>query len=81
VPIGIHLRDENCKRVPTTLDGEPDVITWYLRGPYAVTVGKPLHFQGNANHRPTVKSIAENVMGHIRKLSHESKKRSLLRKI
>lgn len=81
VPIGIHLRDENCKRVPTTLDGKPDVITWYLKGPYAITVGKPLHFQGDADHRPTVKSIAENVMEHIRRLSHESKKRSLLRKI
>ncbi len=78
VPIGIHLRDENCKRVPTTLDGNPDVITWYLRGPYAITVGKPLHFQGDANHHPTVRSIAENVMEHIRRLSHESKKRSLL---
>ena len=81
VPIGIHLRDENCKRVPTTLDGNPDVITWYLRGPYAITVGKPLHFQGDADHRPTVKSIAENVMGQIHSLARESKLRVQLRKI
>ena len=80
VPIGIHLRDENCKRVPTTLEGNPDVITWYLRGPYAITVGRPLHFQGDASDHPTVKSIAENIMEHIRGLSHESKMRSLLRK-
>jgi len=80
VPIGIHLRDENCKRVPTTLEGEPDVITWYLNGPYAITIGKPLHFQGDADDRPTVKSIAENIMGHIRNLSHESRQRSLLRR-
>lgn len=73
VPIGIHLRDENCKRISTTLDGDSEVINWYLRGPYAITVGKPLHFQGDANHRPTVKSIAEKVMEHIRKLSRESK--------
>jgi 1-acyl-sn-glycerol-3-phosphate acyltransferase len=76
VPIGIHLLDENCKRVPTTIDGIPEVITWYLRGPYAITIGKPLHFQGDADHRPTVKSIAENVMEHIRKLSRESKQRT-----
>jgi 1-acyl-sn-glycerol-3-phosphate acyltransferase len=80
VPIGIHLRDENCKRVPTTLEGEPDIITWYLKGPYAITIGKPLHFQGDADDRPTVKSIAENIMGHIRSLSHESEQRSLLRR-
>ena len=79
VPIGIHLRDENCKRVPTTLEGEPDIITWYLKGPYAITIGKPLHFQGDADDRPTVRSIAENIMGHIRSLSHESRQRSLLR--
>ena len=81
VPIGIHLQDENCKRVPTTLDGNPDVITWYLRGAYAITVGKPLHFLGDADHRPTVKSIAENVMGQIRSLARESKLRVQLRKI
>jgi 1-acyl-sn-glycerol-3-phosphate acyltransferase len=77
VPIGIHLRDENCKRVPTTLDGEPDIITWYLRGPYSITVGKPLHFQGDADDRPLVKIIAETVMEHIRALSRESKQRMM----
>ena len=79
VPIGIHLRDENCKRVPTTLDGEPDIITWYLRGPYAITIGNPLHFQGDANDRSLVKSIAENIMEQIRVLTLESKERVFLR--
>jgi 1-acyl-sn-glycerol-3-phosphate acyltransferase len=77
VPVGIHLRDENRMHVPTMLDGEPDVITWYLRGPYAVTVGRPLHFQGDTNDRPLVKAIAETVMEHIRALSGESKQRML----
>jgi 1-acyl-sn-glycerol-3-phosphate acyltransferase len=81
IPIGIHLRDENCKRVPTTLEGEPDVITWYLRGPYAITIGKPLHFQGDANDRPLVKTISENVMEQIHVLAGESKLRTQLRKI
>jgi len=49
VPIGIYQRDENCKRMPTKLEGEPEIITWYLRGPYAITVGESLHFQGDAN--------------------------------
>ena len=81
IPIGIHLRDENCKRVPTTLEGELDVITWYLSGPYAITVGKPLHFQGDENDRPLVKRIAENVMEQIRVLAGESKLRMQVRKI
>lgn len=77
VPIGIHLQDENCKRVPTSLEGKPDIITWYLRGPYAITIGKPLHFQGDANDRSLVKTIAENVMEHIRGLALESRQRAL----
>jgi len=80
VPIGIHLHDANCKRVPTTLDGKPDLITWYLSGPYGITIGKSLHFQGSANDRPVVKAIAEQVMENIRKLAHESKERLALRR-
>ena len=81
VPIGIHLHDENCKRVPTTLEGEPDIITWYLHGPYAITVGKALHFQGDENDRPLVKTISENVMEQIRVLVGESKLRMQMRRI
>lgn len=76
LPIGIHLQDENCKRLPTTLEGEPIVITWYLRGPYTLTIGEPLQFQGDANDRELVKSIAERIMEQIRRLSNESKKRT-----
>ncbi|GAB4485023.1 MAG: hypothetical protein Fur0016_09410 [Anaerolineales bacterium] len=64
VPLGISLHEENCKRVPTTLEGKPDILTWYLRGPYAVTVGKPL-----------VKTIAETIMQHICDLAQESRQR------
>lgn len=76
VPLGIYLSEENCKRVPTTLEGEPDIITWYLRGPYAVTIGKPLWFNGDANDKPLVKTIAENIMQHIRDLAQESRQRA-----
>jgi 1-acyl-sn-glycerol-3-phosphate acyltransferase len=75
VPLGIYLSEQNCKRIPTTLEGEPDLITWYLRGPYAVTLGKPLWFTGNAEDRSLVKTIAETVMGQIRALVQESQKR------
>lgn len=77
VPLGIYLAEKNCKRVPTTLEGQPDVITWYLRGPYAVTVGKPLWFSGDADDRPLVQRIAETVMQNIRALALESRQRAL----
>lgn len=75
VPLGISLREKNCKRIPATFEGEPDIVTWYLRGPYAVTVGKALRFSGNANDRSLVKDIAENIMQHIRALAGESRQR------
>ncbi len=75
VPLGISLATENCKRVPTTLEGQPDIITWYLRGPYAVTVGKPLWFSGDAGDRPLVRSVAETIMQNIRALAQESRLR------
>ncbi len=67
--------------MPTKLEGEPEIITWYLRGPYAITVGESLHFQDDANDRSLVKTIAELVMEQIRGLAGESKLRMQLRKI
>jgi 1-acyl-sn-glycerol-3-phosphate acyltransferase len=78
VPIGIYLLDENCVRIPTILEGKPEEITWYLRGPYAITIGRPLHFRGDVNDRLLVRSIAEHVMDHIRSLTMESKRRVAL---
>jgi 1-acyl-sn-glycerol-3-phosphate acyltransferase len=75
IPLGISLREKNCKRFPAIFDGEPDIITWYLRGPYAVTVGRQLRFFGNVADHTFVKSVAENIMGHIRTLAHESRQR------
>ena len=77
VPIGIFLCEKGCKRIPTMLEGEPDVVTWYLRGPYAVTIGEPLWFSGDANDKSLVKTVAENIMENIRSLALESKQRAL----
>jgi hypothetical protein len=52
-------------------------VTWYLRGPYAVTIGRPLQFSGDANDKPRVKQVAESIMEHIRSLALESRRRYL----
>jgi 1-acyl-sn-glycerol-3-phosphate acyltransferase len=75
VPIGIYLSEKGCKRIPTMLEGEPDMVTWYLRGPYAVTIGRPLWFSGDANDKPLVKTVAESIMENIRALALESRQR------
>ena len=75
IPLGIYLREKDCKRVSATFDDGPDIVTWYLRGPYAITVGKSLRFSGNADDRSLVKNVAENIMQHIRILVRESRQR------
>ncbi len=75
VPVGIYLSDKGCHRIPVKFDGEPDIVTWYLHGPYAVTVGKPMHFRGNGQDKDFVRKVAENIMQSIRGLALESQKR------
>jgi 1-acyl-sn-glycerol-3-phosphate acyltransferase len=75
IPIGISLNDEGCRRIPTTFEGEPDIITWYLRGPYAVTIGKPMHFLGDATDKDFVRKVSETIMQSIRALALDSQRR------
>ena len=75
IPIGIYLSEKGCRRIPATFEGEPDIVTWYLRGPYAITIGKPLHFRGDANDKDLVRKISENIMQRIRALALDSQRR------
>jgi len=75
IPIGISLLEKACHRYPATFEGEPDMITWYFRGPYAITIGKPLQFKGDANDKDFVKSVSEKIMQHIRLLALDSQRR------
>jgi 1-acyl-sn-glycerol-3-phosphate acyltransferase len=72
IPIGIYLSDKGCRRIPATFEGEPDIVTWYLRGPYAITIGKPLHFRGDVNDNDFVRKVSENIMQSIRALALDS---------
>jgi 1-acyl-sn-glycerol-3-phosphate acyltransferase len=75
IPIGISLSDKNCRRMAATFEGEPDIVTWYLHGPYAITIGKPLLFHGDANNRDLVRNVAEKIMQSIRSLVLDSSRR------
>jgi len=75
VPLGISLAEKGCRRIPAVFEGEPDIITWYLHGPYAITIGSPLYFTGDASDKPAVRRIAQSIMQQIRSLAGESRKR------
>lgn len=75
IPIGIYLSDKGCRRIPATFEGEPDIVTWYLRGPYAITIGKPMHFRGDVDDKDFVRKVSENIMQSIRALVLDSQRR------
>jgi 1-acyl-sn-glycerol-3-phosphate acyltransferase len=72
VPVGIHLIRERLRSVRSNVRGEIHYGRWYLRGPYNVTVGDPLRFQGSPEDRPLVRYVASTVMHHIIELARES---------
>jgi 1-acyl-sn-glycerol-3-phosphate acyltransferase len=72
VPIGIHLQHERIRFHETAVDGDTEVARWYLNGPYAVTVGEPMRFDGDVEDWEYVRSVSTRVMGRIVQLSQES---------
>jgi hypothetical protein len=51
------------------------MVTWYLRGSYAITIGKPVSFSGDANDKDLVRKVAESIMQSIRTLALDSQRR------
>ncbi len=72
IPVGIGLQQEHIRVTKTSKDGENVIGHLYTRGPYAMTVGKPLYFEGNVLDRELVRSAARQIMHHIRNLAYES---------
>jgi 1-acyl-sn-glycerol-3-phosphate acyltransferase len=76
VPVGIFLRRARCTNIRSRIAGGiPSEARWYLRGPYAITVGHPAQFEGNADDHEHVDQVSETIMDRIRALAHESERR------
>ena len=48
---------------------------WYLSGPYAMTIGKPLQFNGDPEDRELTQSVADQTMRRIIEMATESELR------
>jgi len=75
IPIGIGLRRDCIHVTRAKVKGDEAVGHFYLNGPYAITVGKPMYFTGDVQDRRQVRSTANLVMHHIKKLAFESEDR------
>lgn len=72
IPIGIHLQRERIHVVESRYSGISATGTWYLRGPYAMTVGKPMTFVGDAEDREYVQVVSELIIRRIAHLAQQS---------
>ncbi len=75
IPVGIGLQRERIRFVETAVDGKPETGRFYLCGPYNMTVGEPMRFEGNVEDRAYVRSVSESIMQRIIHLSQESVQR------
>ena len=75
IPVGIHLPRDRMHQIMSKIEGENTFGGWYLRGPYHVTVGSAMHFEGNVQDREHVVSVSETIMQHIMGLAQQSAQR------
>ncbi|MGA2505132.1 MAG: lysophospholipid acyltransferase family protein [Anaerolineales bacterium] len=76
VPVGIYLYRERCHNIRSRITGGvSSEARWYLREPYAITIGQPTQYEGNAEDHEHVDRVSESIMDRIRALAHESEGR------
>ena len=75
IPIGIGLQRDRIHVTEAVVDGEKAIGHLYPSGPYAITVGRPLYFEGDVQDRERVLDTAGTIMHHIRDLARESESR------
>jgi 1-acyl-sn-glycerol-3-phosphate acyltransferase len=82
VPVGISLRRDRCQNLRSNISGGiPSEARWYFRGPYAITVGQPVYYQGDHKDHVHVRRISESIMERIRHLAQESELRTFHPKV
>ncbi len=72
IPVGIHLRRDRLHLIETQVSGKSEVGTWYIRGPYAITVGRPMYFEGDVENQDLVRTVTDKVMQQIISLAEQS---------
>lgn len=75
IPVGISLLRHRSTRITSGISGKQTTAWWYLRGPYVVTVGIPIQFEGSCEDREQVRSVGRRLMESIHTLTAESEQR------
>ena len=76
LPIGIHLLRTRNYGIVSTVTGKRTVGYWYFHGPYHVTVGAAMRFEGGLTHDSKVGEVSQTIMQQIVELAVESEQRA-----
>jgi 1-acyl-sn-glycerol-3-phosphate acyltransferase len=75
IPMGISLSPRGLWHIESDMGGKWIESRYALRGPYGITVGKPLRFDGDVDDRAYVRQASRRIMQHITELAVESQER------
>ena len=75
VPVGIHLQRERLRFIDARKSPDEEIIRWYFRGPYAMTVGKPITLAGSVEDRAHVRTASASLLDRIGALAKRSERR------
>ena len=71
IPVGIQLVQDRLRLIKGKIKGRTYPEYWYLRGPFRMIVGEPIHLEGDVEDRPRVMAESRRVMQHIIDLVRE----------
>ena len=72
IPVGIYLQPEHIHFYEVHIDHDTEVARWYFHGPYAITIGESLRFDGDAEDRAYVRSVTDRIAQRISRLTQRS---------
>ncbi len=75
VPMGISLSPRGLWTPKGEIKDTPVNIRFAKRGPYGLTVGHPLRYEGDVEDRDYVRIVATRMMQHVMELAQESRER------
>lgn len=75
IPIGIDVRKKNINLIRSVIKGVQEWGKWYLKGPYALTIGKPINITGSSQNKILVRKLSAWLTKKIGTLQKESAKR------
>jgi 1-acyl-sn-glycerol-3-phosphate acyltransferase len=75
IPVGIQIAQERLRTIKARIKGRTYPEQWYLRGPFRMVVGEPIHLEGDVEDHPRVKEESQRVMQRIIDLVREGEQR------